>query len=159
MIMAKEITGRTVLIGMVAFFGLIIAVNMVFVYFALDSWPGLSTEKAYEQGLAYNEKLAAAEAQAAKGWTSRVTITGDGDVSVRLTDAGGTGLAGLSVDLHLKRPTREGIDRQLNLTQAEPGLYKGRAENLPAGRWTAEVTAKGAGVGDYFLVHDVLVEK
>jgi len=157
--MAKEITGRTVLIGMVAFFGLIVAVNMVFVYFALDSWPGLSTEKAYEKGLAYNDKLAAAEAQAAKGWTSRITIAADGRVSVRLADAGGTGIDGLSVGLHLKRPTREGIDRQLSLIQAEPGLYEGRVENLPGGRWIAEVTAKGVGVADYFLVHEVLVEK
>jgi len=157
--MAKEITGRTVLIGMIAFFGLIIAVNMVFVYFALDSWPGLSTEKAYEKGLAYNDKLAAAEAQAAKGWTSRITVAGDGQVSVRLTDAGGTGIAGLTVGLHLKRPTREGIDRQLSLIQTEPGLYKGQAENLPGGRWIAEVTATGAGIDDYFLVHDILVEK
>ena len=43
----RRITGRMVLVGLLTFFGVVFAVNGVFVYFALDSWPGLTTEAAY----------------------------------------------------------------------------------------------------------------
>ena len=47
----RPLTGKTVLIGFLAFFGLIFAVNGAFVYFALDSWPGLRYDSAAEAGL------------------------------------------------------------------------------------------------------------
>jgi len=40
----KPVTGRRVLIWLVAFFGVVIAVNMAFVYFALNTWPGLTIQ-------------------------------------------------------------------------------------------------------------------
>ena len=70
----RRITGWTVFYGMVAFFGVIIAVNLTFVYFALDSWPGLTTQHAYEEGIAYNKTLEQAAAQNEMGWTSRVAL-------------------------------------------------------------------------------------
>ena len=63
----RRITGWTVFYGMVAFFGVIIAVNLTFVYFALDSWPGLTTQHAYEEGIAYNKTLEQAAAQLIAG--------------------------------------------------------------------------------------------
>ncbi|MBT3306984.1 MAG: nitrogen fixation protein FixH, partial [Alphaproteobacteria bacterium] len=53
----QSITGRMVLIWLLAFFGTIFAVNAVLVFFALSSWPGLTTDKAYEEGIAYNRTL------------------------------------------------------------------------------------------------------
>ena len=59
----RRITGRMVLVGLLTLFGVVFAVNGVFVYFALDSWPGLATEAAYEQGLAHDQSLAEAAAR------------------------------------------------------------------------------------------------
>ena len=68
MAMKGPLTGRHVLIAILAFFGVIFAVNGVMTYIALDSFSGLATEDAYRKGLRYNEQIAAADAQAAKGW-------------------------------------------------------------------------------------------
>jgi len=41
--LSRPITGRMVLFGLVAFFGVVFAVNGTLIYFAIDSWSGLST--------------------------------------------------------------------------------------------------------------------
>ena len=56
-------TGRTVLTALLITFGIVFAVNGVFVYFAVSTWPGLSQSDAYEKGLRYNEVIRAALAQ------------------------------------------------------------------------------------------------
>lgn len=71
----RPITGKTVLFGMLAFFGVVFAVNGALVYFAIDSWSGLSTERPFEAGRNHDRTLAEAEAQAALGWNSAVTLT------------------------------------------------------------------------------------
>ena len=40
--------------AIVACFAVVFAVNGGFVYFALSSWPGLTVDHAYSDGLAYN---------------------------------------------------------------------------------------------------------
>ncbi|MHA1599926.1 MAG: FixH family protein, partial [Alphaproteobacteria bacterium] len=47
----KVLTGRHVLIMVLAFFGLVIAANVIFVVLAWQSWSGLSTDDAYRRGL------------------------------------------------------------------------------------------------------------
>ncbi len=39
----RPITGRAVLFGLLAFFGVVFAVNGALIFFALDSWSGLTT--------------------------------------------------------------------------------------------------------------------
>ena len=60
---AFRITGRMVFFGLVAFFGLIAAVNGVFMFYALDTFPGLTTEDSYKKGIVYNRTLDDAEAR------------------------------------------------------------------------------------------------
>ena len=75
---AREITGRTVLLSLVAFFGVVFAVNGVFFWFASDSWTGLSTEDAYRKGIAFNDQLARADAQKRLGWTAETDYASAG---------------------------------------------------------------------------------
>ena len=53
--------GTWVLFSFVAFFGVIIAVNSVFITTALNSHSGVVTKQPYEKGLAYNQYLEKAE--------------------------------------------------------------------------------------------------
>ena len=62
------LTGRHVLLAMLAFFGVIFAVNGAFLYFALGSHSGVVAVEPYRKGLAYNQAIAAAEAQERRGW-------------------------------------------------------------------------------------------
>lgn len=158
--MAKPITGRRVLIWLLLFFGTIVAVNGAFVYFALDTWPGLSTRRAYEEGLAYNKTLDAVRVQQALGWKSAVDFesaeNGGRTLTVRMTGRDNTPLAGLAVSVELRRPVRENEDRMLDLAEVGAGVYRAAVEAAP-GRWQAIVKAVDPGGRAYLMVHDLTI--
>ena len=140
-----RITGRHVLGGFLAFFGLIFAANAVFVYFALSSWTGLETEKHYQEGLAYNRILAADDSQTALGWRARVEVENAAHGRVRiilhLQDKAGDPLDGAVVHSDLIRPTHEGYDLSAQLKPLGGGRY-GAEFTLPlAGQWDVRVAA------------------
>ncbi|PIW26626.1 MAG: hypothetical protein COW30_14050 [Rhodospirillales bacterium CG15_BIG_FIL_POST_REV_8_21_14_020_66_15] len=155
----RPITGRTVLIWAVSFFGVIVAVNLSFVYFALDSWPGLTTQKAYEEGLAYNKTLEGAARQDAMGWRSHVGLgaaTPKGTRVLSLTMTGPHGpLAGLAAKVRLSRPLGEGLAFETTLTEDRPGLYAALVRLPALGRWTVDVTAGAADGRTYRMLHEI----
>lgn len=155
------ITGRKVLIGLVAFFGVIFAVNGALVYFAVSSWPGLSADRPYGQGLEYNAVLLAADAQAARGWRSELsqrTAAGEVHFQVVMQTAAGAPLSGLALRLDLERPL--GADDRLSVAvpEAAPGTYRATTARLPAGRWYATLLASGSGGADYRLRYEIQVQ-
>ena len=77
---------------MLAFFGVIIAVNVVMATLASTSWTGLVVENSYVASQEFNRKAEEGRAQAALGWKSRLTIAG-GEIRYALTDAAGTAIA------------------------------------------------------------------
>jgi len=161
MIRNRPITGRRVLTWVVAFFGFIFAVNGVFVYLALDSWPGLATPRAYEEGLAYNRTLEEAEAQAERGWRGRVALgpaTPKGrPLSVVLAGRNGKPLTGLRVTGAFRRALGEGLDVKLRLSEERPGVY-GALVRLPKlGRWNLIVAARDASGQAYRMLHELEV--
>ncbi len=154
----RIITGRIVLIGMLAFFGVIIAVNAAFVYFALESWPGLSTENAYREGLQYNRTLADAERQAKIGWTSTVAIEAKGSRLVaELVAPGDTPVSGVSLTAVLSRPLGDATETRLTLAETTAGTYIAPLAGLAAGRWRAEIVARDDTGVRYRMVHTLMV--
>ena len=153
------LTGRHVLIAVLAFFGLVIAVNGVFIVLALQSWSGLSTDDAYRRGLAYNETLRQAEAQRALGWQARAELTpladGRARLSVVFTDRADAPIDGLVIVGQLRRPSREGADRAVALTRQGPGRY-GADVDLPLlGQWDLRLRADSPD-GKTFILEDRL---
>ncbi|MFQ5774363.1 MAG: FixH family protein [Kiloniellaceae bacterium] len=142
----RTLTGRHVLIAVLAFFGVVIAANAVFVVLALDTWTGLSTENAYQRGLAYNETLRAAAAQRALGWRAdlsvRATGAGRDRLEVAFTDRRGAPIESLAVTVRLRRPTHEGFDRDVALARAGPGRYAADLELPLRGQWDVRLSAR-----------------
>jgi len=143
----RVITGRHVLIGVLAFFAVVFAANGAFVYLALDTWSGLSTKNPYQRGVTYNETLAAAAAQKALGWHARLGFTdlgaGRGRIEITFTDKRGAPLDYLEVGGTIRRPTREGLDRDVSLAHTGPGRY-GVELNFPkSGQWDLRLVARG----------------
>ena len=141
----EPITGRDVLVMLLGLFGLVVAVNGVFIYFAVTSFSGLETENAYVKGLAYNETLRAADAQRALGWTvelsHRPVDGGLEDVAVSFRDEGGNPVENLAVDAVLRRPVDDGFDRNIALEPLGAGRY-GAAFALPLrGQWDVHLKA------------------
>ena len=69
----KPFTGRHMLFAMLAFFGVIIAVNLTMAAFATKSWTGLVVKNSYVASQAFNRELEQAKVQAARGWTGDIT--------------------------------------------------------------------------------------
>ncbi len=137
--------GKHVLFGVLAMFGVIIAVNMVFVYLAIDTFTGVTRENPYQEGLAYNEVLSAREALRDLGWQGDVTFTkvnsSEDSITVTLTDGAGAPLSGLSLAGSLRRPTHEGMDQALSWREEAPGAYSAVVMLPRRGNWDLEVTA------------------
>ncbi len=147
--MMKELTGKHVLFFFVTFFGIIFSMNALLVYYSQSSWTGLETSDAYRKGLKYNQQLSKYEAQNSRGWTMDLVRKplGNGGFTLTATpkDKAGESLSGLVLSVSLKRPTHEGIDRDFTLKETGVGVYTGRSEKMPAGKWYLFVTASKRG--------------
>ncbi|AAK23387.1 FixH family protein [Caulobacter vibrioides] len=137
-----QITGWHVLIGVVTFFALIIAVDVVFMVLAYRTFSGQVASNPYEAGLAFNKTLAQREREAALGWAAAVeTVDGDA-VIVRVRDRAGRPLDRLSLTGSLARPATEVGKQTLNFKPLGDGRY--RATARLGGAWDLRATARDA---------------
>ncbi len=143
--MIREITGKHVLIGLLAFFSLMLAVNGVFVYVATTTFPGVSTDDAYRKGLHYNQTITSFEEQQVAGWNTKAALA-DGMVRLEVRRQDGSPVNGLDLVSTLGRPTTTAEDRPLEFRRAGEGRYIANAGALEPGQWhlTAEVRPYGA---------------
>ena len=137
--------GKHVLFGVIAMFGVIIAVNMVFAYLAIETFTGLTDKNPYQDGLAYNKVLEARATLHELGWQGSVTFSkinsGQDSVTVTLTDGAGEPLSGLTLAGQLRRPTHGGMDQTLSWQEDAPGAYTTLVTLPRRGNWDLEVTA------------------
>lgn len=143
--MKGRLTGYHVLFILLGFFGIMIAVNVVFTVFAVKSFPGEQVERSYVQGLNYNQVLEDREQQAELGWTTELGFeaseTGDALLVNNWYSETGEGLAALDVTVTLTRPASEEGQLRLTLSPNGPGRYEAGIENLAGGVWHAEISA------------------
>lgn len=117
-----RIRGWHVLVAMILFFAVIIAVNAVFITAALRTFPGEVSVTPYEDGLAHNAKLARQAAQAELGWRAAAGAEPQA-VAVRIVDAQGAPVRGLSFSGKLQRPATGAGALTPRFAETEPGLY------------------------------------
>lgn len=134
----RELTGRAVLLMLLAFFGVVITVNVIMARFAVSTFAGVETESSYKAGLAFTVEHQAAERQAAMHWKVEVALASTGgadrEVSVTVRDAAGKPLTGLVADGELAHPTDARRDVALDLVPLGEGRYRARTE-AGAGQW------------------------
>jgi len=133
----RRLTGRHVLVVTLGFFGLVIAANLAFVFLALGTFSGTVSDHAYQEGLAYNERLTAAAEQQGRGWKGSLELTAEG-LSLTLGDRDGRPVTGLALEATLARPATKAFDRTLPLVEVAPGRYAA-AVDLADGTWLAIV--------------------
>ncbi|MFK7792071.1 MAG: FixH family protein [Devosiaceae bacterium] len=126
-------------------FLLLFAVTGNFVHLALTTSTGLVSTNAYERGLAYDDVLAAEQAQEARGWQMDIAmpaLSGEGQNAViTLTDRNGEALSGGHVILMAERMTRYAQQIRLDLTDIGNGRYQAPIEFPIGGRWFVSVLA------------------
>lgn len=143
----RQFTGLHMLAAMVAFFGVIIAVNLVMASFATRSWTGLVVKNSYVASQTFNETVAAMREQDELGWRGRLSLD-DGTVAYRLQDRSGAAIAAQSIDLAFKRPSYEGADHTVALTRRDDGAFSA-PHRLDDGIWVVEVTADAGREADW----------
>lgn len=114
---------------------LVVAVNGIMIFAAVDTFTGVTTGKAYDRGRAYNHVLAEAARQDALGWTGRATLA-DGVLRVAVQDSDGRPVAG-RLEGVLRRPL-EGTELPLAAEPVAPGEWLAPVE-LRAGQWEARL--------------------
>jgi nitrogen fixation protein FixH len=145
---SREVTGRTVLICLVAFFAVVGGVNAVMIGAAVSTFGGVETDSAYRAGLAFAKETAAAQAQDSLHWDVKATLLPDGDGVTRLEviarDAAGQRLRGLQAVARLAHPADRRADRDIPLIEDYAGTFGGTVE-VAAGQWdlVIELTRDG----------------
>lgn len=139
----RQFTGRHMLAIMVAFFGVVIGVNLALAFFANSTWSGLVVANGYVASQKFNADEAEARAQAAKGWSVRAGH-GDGRVTVSFADRTAAAIGGLTVAGTLQRPTTDRDDAVLAFSEEAAGSYAAAADLAP-GVWDLAITATEAG--------------
>lgn len=130
-------------------FAVILAANMVMVVMAVDSFGGITDNKAYEKGLAYNQTLDAREAMAGLGWQVGWQLDDRGSglarVVVDVADAAGQPLEGVEVAMVVTRPVGVSATMVVPLVEDAAGRFAGEMRLPMAGQWEAAVTVRRGG--------------
>ncbi len=132
--------GKHVLIAFLGFFGVIFAVNGVFLYSAISTYTGVVAQEPYRKGLQYNDRIAAGARQAELGWTETIEVNSDA-VILRLTDRAGKPVSGLRIEGVLGRPSTNPHDIALSFSEIDTGRYAVDVGAIEPGSWMVNIEA------------------
>lgn len=141
-----QLKGWHVLAMLLTFFGVVMGVNFTMMRFAYSTFSGVERASAYQDGLKYNEEIAAARQQDALGWAvdARVQRSGEGvaQVAVSAKDAAGVELSNLGGLIVLERPADRREDRRGDLVLTGAGRYAATLDDVAPGQWDVVVEFK-----------------
>lgn len=145
-----RLTGRHVLLILVGCFAIVFAVNGFMIWKAIGSFPGLVTESSFRDSQRFNAEIAAAEAQAARGWQVEASAShaGDGTTVIVLSarDRDGRPLPGVSFHARLEHPADRHHDHDVALAPVagSSDRFEGRVAGVAPGKWGLVIEGDGA---------------
>ncbi len=139
----KRFTGRHMTMILVAFFGVVIAVNFTMAWFASATFGGLVVENSYVASQEFNGWLEKARTEKALGWTLDLKRGPAERLDVRLASEG-KALPGARVSILANHPLGRLPERTLTFRDLGAGRYES-IEALPDGRWILHVEAMARG--------------
>src|SRR5438045_7270695 len=145
----KPLTGRKVLFMLLAFFGVVIGVNLTMMKLAMLTLPGTEVDSAYSASLAYENEIAAAHDQNARNWKVDAHIQrapdGGATLQVEARDNSGKPMSGLKFQGRFERPTDRRADQPIALAETGIGVYRGSAQAIASGQWDQVLGAVAGG--------------
>jgi nitrogen fixation protein FixH len=138
-----EFTGRHMLLITIAFFTVVIGVNVAMAVSASRTWTGLVVANSYVASQDFQVKSDAAHRQNAAGWTMDIAYR-DGRLIVQIA-ADGRELELSQVEAFVRRPVGGSDDATVPLSLG-PGGYEG-AIDLAPGVWDVTVTTAPTALG------------
>ena len=138
--MQRTFTGWHMAAILVAFFGVVIAVNGLNAYYAGSTFGGEVVENSYVASQDFNGWLDEAKAEKALGWSEVTTWRPDGRLAVAVKGAPpDVTVAGLA-----QHPLGSVPDREIAFDRLAAGRFLSR-EALPDGRWNLRLKLVGGG--------------
>lgn len=159
-----RLNGRRVLYILIATFGVVFVVNGYMIYRAIGSFPGVVTESSFRDGQRFNAEIAAAKAQADRGWhvEAEAIRAEDGITKVTLTarDRDGKPLTGVVFRARLEHPADRSHDKLVALTAVAGASdrYEGHVEGVSTGKWGLMIEGDGT-AGRLFLSQNTVFFK
>jgi nitrogen fixation protein FixH len=141
---AGQFTGRHMLLAMLAFFGVVIAVNVSMAVVSSMSWTGLVVDNSYVASQQFEKKRLAHVAQVKDGWVATFTYT-LGVARLVVVDGAGNEIDLGNVTLKINRPVG-GHDDQLVTLVRDAGGYSAGVE-LETGVWQGRIVAQQTPLG------------
>ncbi len=157
----KPLTGGKVLTMLIAFFGIVIGVNVTMMKLAILTLPGTEVDSAYTASLGYEKEIAAARDQNARHWRvdAHVERSADGDAMVQLEarDDSGRPMTGLKFQGRFERPTDKRADLPVALAEVGIGVYRGGTPSIAPGQWDLVIEGDSAGQRMFLSKNRVLL--
>jgi len=145
----KPLTGGKVLAMLIAFFGVVIGVNMIMMRLAIQTMPGTDVDSAYAASLAYEKQIMTAHDQNARNWKVDAQLRrapdGGATLQVEAKDNLGKPVSGLKFQGRLERPIDRRADQPVELAETGIGIYRGNASLVGAGQWDLVIEGVAAG--------------
>lgn len=135
-----EFTGWHMLALMVAFFGVVIGVNVFMAASAIRTWTGLVVENSYVASQEFNSKLTISRDRTSAGWQGGLDYDGS-QLLFSLTDVSATPIPLETVTIAISRPIGVAEDQTLILDRAPDGRYV-TSITLAPGVWNAAIVAE-----------------
>lgn len=133
----------------------VMAVNGAMTWAAVQTFPGLATTRGFATSNGYDRVMAAAERQAALGWTVATALDGDRPV-VTLAGPDGAPLPEARLAAAVQRPLGPPERSELAFRATAPGRFEAEAA-LPRGKWDLDLTVTAAG-SDYHTVRRIVLK-
>lgn len=134
----RELTGRMVLLYLVAFFFVVFAVNGIMVRAAIFTFGGTERTGSYQAGLNFGQEVAAAQRQDALHWQVAGQLSRDSQglavIDVTARDDRGTALNGLTARARLAHPADSRLDQDIALSSLGGGQFRGTG-GAARGQW------------------------
>lgn len=136
----RTFTGRHMAAILVAFFGVVIVVNLINARYAGATFGGVVVENSYVASQDFNRWLEEAKAEKALGWDAVTTWRPDGRIVVALKGAP----VGAALKVVARHPLGRLPDRALSFDRLGNGQFLSR-QALPDGRWDVRLVVAAEG--------------
>jgi nitrogen fixation protein FixH len=133
----SRFTGRHAAVIIVAFFAVVVSVNLYMARMASSTFGGVVVENSYVASQHYNKWLDQARTEAALGWSVQAKRLADGRVALTLA---GAGVAEPEVSAVARHPLGHMPDQTLHFARTAAGSYVS-AEPLAPSRWRLRIEA------------------
>lgn len=134
----SPLSGRKVAFVFCAFIATFVTVDLFMWKMAASTFSGLVSQRAFRDGVNYNQTIAAAREQDERGWKVVAHVdppaAGVSRIRIEARDRDGRELVGLRAQATLSHPADSRRDRVIELKETGLGVYTGET-SLEPGAW------------------------